>query len=258
MAQRTILSLLLVCSILSTLAVPRVISQNAVTSYQTSATSLTSTIYSTTLSSSEASEPIHFFLTPGDYDSRVGSFTLGYTEATNIRYFGDLEDYPCLFYDYFLLNATSGHTIRIHFQLSMVDRRIDLLILNSQQFWSFEHTNCGWGLRSSMLHVFASSSNVDWSVPESGQYALIFATPVFYGGQVYCSAQEYSTIIQSDTTASTVTSVFEVTYPVLFTPTVTQSIITSPTSANVLLNWLPVILILIVGLGIALLLRSRL
>ena len=240
------------------MATPRVVSQNVVTSYQVSMTSLTKTIYSTVQTSGEASGQLHYNLTPSDYDSRTGSFTLSFTESTSAGFLGnDFEDYPCLFYDYFLLNATSGHTIHSHFQLSMVDRAIHFLILNPGQFWRFQHSNCGWGLQSSMLHVFAPISDVDWVVPVSGQYALVFATTVFYSGQVYYSAQDYYSVVQSQTSTSTLTSLLEITYNALFTPASTQSVTTSLGSQTRALSWLPVILILGVGLAIVLVLRKR-
>ena len=257
MAHRTTFSILLTCSLLTMLITPRVVSQNVVTSTEVSVTSLTSTMYSTVQTSSLLSQPVHYNLTPSDYDSRTGTFKLSFTESTNTGFIGDFEDYPCLFYDYFLLNATSGHTIHSHFQLSMVGRAITFLILNPQQFWGFEHSNCGWGLASSMLHVYAPSSDFDWVVPASGQYALIFATSVFYSGQVYYSAQDYYSVVQSQTSTSTFTSVFGVPYVALSTPATTQPISSSLGSENEAFSWIPIILILGVGLGIALVLRRR-
>jgi hypothetical protein len=257
LALRIIFSVLLACSLLVAINVPQVVTQSIVTSYQYATTSLTTTMYSTSLMTNETSRQVSYVLTPGDYNSRTDSFTLSFTETTNIRYFADLDDYPCLFYDYFLFNATSGHTIRSHFQLSMVGRGIDFLILNSWQFWSFEHSNCGRGLGSSMLHVFAPSSSVDWLVPETGEYALVFASPVFYGGQIYFSAQDYSAIVQSETATSTLTSIFQNTQSILSTLP-TQPITTSVGGANTGISWFAAILLVTVGVGIILLvLRKR-
>lgn len=257
MTRQTIVSLLLACSLLIAFGSPHVASQTAVTSYQASMTSLTATAYSTFTSSSQVSEMIHYDLTPSDYNNRTGSFKLSFTDLTSSNLYGEFEDYPCLMYDYFLLNTTSGHTFRFHIQLSMEGRQIGFLILNRAQFYQFQHSNCGWGLTSSMLHVFGPSLNVVWVAPETGKYALVFATPVFYSGQVYYSAQEYSTVVQTQTSAATSTSIFEVTYMVLSTQTPTQTSTTLTGSGNSALQWLPVILILGLGVCIAVLLRRR-
>ena len=219
-------------------------------------TSLTTTMYSTIMTSSETSGMVRYDLTPGDFDNRTGSFTLSFTVLDSTNFYGEWGDRPCLFYDYFLLNATSDHTIHFHFQLSMEGRAIGFLILTPGQFWEFEHSNCGWGLTSSILHVYGSSLNVDWVVPVSGQYVLVFATPVFYGGRVTYFAQESSTVVQNQTSTFTATSVLEVTYTVLSTSTSAQPLTTTNGSGNAL-QWLPAILILGVGVCIALLLRRR-
>ena len=141
----------------------------------------------------------------------------------------------------------------------MEGRAIDFLILNPGQFWKFEHSNCGWGLTNPILHVYGSSLNVDWVVPESGQYALVFATPVFYGGQVYYFAQEYSTVVQNQTSASTATSIFEVTYTILSTTTSAQSLRTNVNRFRECLpfNGCSCNLDTGIGVGIALMLRRR-
>ena len=257
--HKTLINLLLSCALLTILAAPHVASQSVTTSYQYSTTSLTSTISSTISTSTQMWMPAQFDLTPGDYDYRTGTFSLSYTEASGARLFQNLQDYPCLFYDYFLLSAKSGHTIHFRIQLSMPERGVDLLILTPSQFWEFQHSNCGWGLKSSILEGIVSFSTVDWIVPATGQYAVVFATPIFYGGQIYCSAQDSFTTVQTAVTASTVTSTFEVTNTVLSTQPSTQSPTTSLSSETSSLIWLPVIviLILLVLIGIVLVARKR-
>jgi len=251
LAHKSIFSLLLLCALLTTLVAPHVVGQNVVTSYQHSMTSLTSTIYSTVSTSTQMWKPAQFDLTPSDYDYRTGIFSLSYTEISGAGVFQNLDDYPCLFYDYFLLSAKASHTIRFQIQLSMVDRRVDLLILTPSQFWEFQHSNCGWGLKSSVLGGFVSFSTVDWAVPVTGQYAVVFATPIFYGGQIYCSAQDFFTTVQTQAATSTITSIFEVTNTVLTTQPSPQSPTTSFSPENSNMNWVPVIVILIVGVLIA-------
>ena len=259
MAPKTVINLLLCFALLTTLVVPHAVGQSVITSYQYSMTSLTSTIYSTISTSSQMWTPAQFDLTPGDYNYQTGTFSLSYTEASGARLFQNHEDYPCLFYDYFLLDAKSGHTIRFQIQLSMVERGVDLLILTPSQFWEFQHSNCGWGLKSAILEGIVSFSTVDWTVPVTGQYAVVFATPIFYGGEIFCSAQDSYTAVQTKAATSTITSIFEVTNTVLSTQPSTQSLTASLSPQNSNLNWLLVIAILVGGIsiGTVVLLRKR-
>jgi hypothetical protein len=261
MASKTMLSLLLACSVLVTLVTPQLaMSQTVITSSQYSASSSTVTAYSTIMTTSTSSQAAQYKLTPSNYDRGTGSFILGYTEeASGSPLSFDVQDYPCLFYDYFLLNATAGHIIRGHFELSMVGRAIDFFILNRGQFYSFTHSNCGYGLRSSMLHGYGPSYNMDWVVPESGEYALVFVSRIFYGGYVSYSAEDYAPTAQNETVAYTSTSVIENTNLVFLTqtPAVTSSP-TSLSSENAFITWLPAALIVIAGIVImGLLLRKR-
>ena len=257
--HRFLVSLLVVCSLLTTVTVPSVVGQSVVTSYQYSTASLISTVYTPISTSSQVWTPAQFDLTPGDYDPRTGSFSLSFTVDSGGNGFYQNYGYPCLFYDYFLLSAKSGHTIRFEIQLSMVERAIDLLILTPSQFWEFEHSNCGWGLKSSILQGMVSVSVVDWPVPATGQYAVVFATPIFYGGQIRCSAQDFFPTSQTQTVASTVTSIYEITETVLSTQISTQSITTPYSSESPSLSWVAVIVVVIVGLvfGLVMVLRKR-
>ena len=254
MTSKTMLSLLLACSVLVTLVTPQlVVSQTVITSSQYSTSSSTVTAYSTILTTATSSQSAQYDLTPSGYDKRTGSFSLGYTVGASGGRFGFDVDYSCLFYDYFLLNATAGHIIRGHFELSMVGRGIIFLILNQGQFYSFEHSNCGYGLRSSMLRVYGPSYNVEWVVPESGEYALVFVSRIFYGGYVSYSAEDYAPTVQSETVAYTSTSIIENTNLVFSTQTpAVTSTPTSFSSENAFMNWLPAALVVIAGAGIIL------
>ena len=255
------LSLLLACSVFVMLTTPQLgMSQTVITSSQYSTSSSTVTGYSTIMTTATSSQAAHYRLAPSSFDMGTGSFSLGYTvEASSSPLNFGVEDYPCLFYDYFLLNATAGHTIRGHFELSMVGRAIDFFILNPGQFYSFTHSNCGYGLRSSMYHGYGPSFNLDWVVPESGEYALVFVSRIFYGGSVSYFAEDYAPTAQSETVAYTSTTVIENTNLVFLTQT--PAITSTPASLgseNVLLNWLPAVLIVIAGIVImGLLLRKR-
>jgi len=104
-----------------------------------------------------------------------------------------------------------------------------------------------------------STSVVDWTVPATGQYAVVFATPIFYGGQIRCSAQDFFSTSQTQTVASNATSIYEITETVLSTQTSAQSVTTpfSPESTN--LSSFTVTVVVIAGLvfGIIIVLRKR-
>ena len=55
------------------------------------------------------------------------------------------------------------------------------------------------------MHVFASSYDLDWIVPQSSEYALLFVSRGFYGGTIYIKTQVYSTFIQSQPETYTTT-----------------------------------------------------
>jgi hypothetical protein len=118
----------------------------------------------------------------------------------------DWEDYPCLYYDYFLFNATAGHEIRGHFELSEKDVRIHFFILSQSQIRNFG--NCGNGNWSWEVHAFASSYNFDWMVPESGVYAFMFFSREFYGGSIHLSVQDYNVVSQSLTESFTTSATY--------------------------------------------------
>jgi hypothetical protein len=90
---------------------------------------------------------------------------------------------PCLYYDYFLLNAAQGSELIGQFDLLMPGRAIHFFILYQAQFRGFEGSNCYWNW-SWELHAYAASYGFDWVVPQTGEYALLFLSTTFYGGTI--------------------------------------------------------------------------
>ena len=204
------LSLLLGCSLFAILTIiPEAASQTVITSYQYSTASLTTTIYSTALTTGTSSRAVPYVSTPSDYNEAAGSFSLGQTNFRTILNYGMGEDFPCLYYDSLVFNATRGHVIQINFELSMPGRRLTFLIMNSAQYWSFEHTNCFYNAPSALLKVFAPAYTASWTVPGNGYYAFVFLSHVFYGGQVNLSIKDYASYTQSETVTYTSTSMLE-------------------------------------------------
>jgi len=169
--------------------------------------SLTTTVYSTIDSTSTSTLPMQYQSTPFDYNYQTGYFSLYQIETTPTN--NGVVDYPCFYYDYFLINATAGHEIRGHFELTQPWRAIHFFILSYSQFNPPRNFGwCGYGNWSWYLHVFAPSYNFDWVVPESGVYALLFLSNAFYGGSIHLTAQDYSTTVQSSMETSTTTTIY--------------------------------------------------
>jgi hypothetical protein len=162
------------------------------------------TVYSTIEAASTITLPMQYELTPFDYSYQTGSFSLNQMD-TIPRDFG-LIDYPCLYYDYFLFNATAGHEIHVHFELTENGRSIDFFILSSSQLSNLGY--CGYGNWSWDVHTFASSYDLDWVVPKSDVYAFLFLSRGFYGGSIRITAQDYSITLQSSTETSMTTTTY--------------------------------------------------
>jgi len=206
--SRRLLNLLLVCSVLIPLALPQLTSGQTVTetSIQYFTSSSATTVYSTIETTSTSTLPIHYELTPSDYSYQTGTFSLNQMDTTLVRISIGWEDFPCLYYDYFLLNATAGHEIRGHFELTERSRSIHFFILSYSQLQHFG--NCGNGNWNWDLHTFASSYDLDWVVPKSGVYAFLFLSREFYGGSIQITAQDYSTTLQTSTETLTTTTTY--------------------------------------------------
>jgi hypothetical protein len=164
------------------------------------------------------------------------------------------EDYPCLFFDYFLLNATAGQEIRGHFELNMQDRAVYFFILNQDQLRRFLGLNCAYGWNgSSELNVFSASYDLNWVVPVSGVYALLFLSTTFYGGSVYFTAQAYSTTVESSTQTYMTTTVHTLeSSQITFSTMSPQNVTTMSSQSPSISNLVPFILIVVIGLVVCL------
>lgn len=205
-SYRILLSVLLICSILTPLTISQTVIGQTMTATSTSTryftSSLTSTAYSTFQINSTVTQPLRYEIRPFDYNYETKTFSLNQMDTIPTQL--DFEDYPCLYYDYFVFNATAGHEIRGHFDLSVQGSRLNFFILSRSQFQNFG--NCGFGKWTWSLHVFASSFDFNWVVPESGLYVFLFSLREFYGGTIHLTTQDLSTTIQSSTETFTATS----------------------------------------------------
>jgi len=164
---------------------------------------------------------------------------------------------PCLYYDSFVFNATQGHVIQINFELSTPGRRLMFLIMNSAQYWSFEHTNCLYSPPSALLQVYAPAYAGNWTVPQTGYYAYVFLSHGFYGGQITLLTQQYAPFTQSETVTYTSTSMLEYTNTIFSTEAPAPTQTTSSANAFTLPVWLPIVLVIAVAVGIILVFRKH-
>jgi len=106
--------------------------------------------------------------------------------------------YACLYYDYFLLTAVKGSEVKGHLETAK-GLPIRFYILNQAQLYGFKHAACynsdSWGWQVS---TYSDSYDIDFVVPQSGQYALLFACPRWYCYEpVSISANVYTSNVQT-------------------------------------------------------------
>ena len=253
MTNASVLVVLLVCSILIPLSFPQLTLGQTVTTENVQYSSTALTLYSTSQLTATTSQAVRYEVTPYGYNYQTGSFLIDQTEFTT-RPLG--QDYPCLFFDYFLLNATVGQEFRGHFESSMQGRSVYFFILNQEQLRRFLGLNCAstWD-GSSELHVFSGSYDLDWIVPASGVYALLFLSRTFYGGPIYFTAQAYSTTVQSSTHTYTTITTYTLASSQITLPTISPQNVTSQSTSSSYL--VPFVLIVMVGLVVCVSLLRR-
>ncbi len=199
-------AVLLACSILIPFISNQIVpaQTNTTTSTQSSTTNLTTAMVSISQQNVTLTQPIRYLVTPYQYDYQTGRFVIWQTEDTSGSGGGD---YSCLYFEYFLFNATGSQVIRGHYELLMTGRSIYFLILNLDQFRRFSQSYClyGWD-GAAELHVYAPAYDLDWSVPQTGEYAFVFFTTIFYGGYIQFKTQSYTTTFSNSTITYTTTT----------------------------------------------------
>ena len=181
------------------------------------------TVYSTIqTTNSHAQSPVYLVM-PANYNNKTGSFSLSQVEwvssGSSSRNGG--SDNGCRYYDYFLINATAGQEIRGHFEVvkshyEAVVRSMDIFILTKNQLQVFKDTICGNGIWPSLMDVSAPSFDLDWIVPQSGEYALLFFSrdPYFYYNfyreYLYFEAKVYSSTVQTSSVSYTSTRTYTI------------------------------------------------
>ncbi len=212
MRMHRLLIMLLLASSVLTLSAPQLAASqtNTETITQYSSGTTTTTVYSTSYMTATNTGILHYQQRPGDYSNRTSSFTLGqYDEMIIINQPQPIPDEPrdyiCLYYDYFVFNVEALQEVRGHFDTS---KPVNFYIMSIAQLNSFERSLCGYGGWNPDANVFASSYDLDWIAPQSGQYVFLFASHRPYGSDITISfsARTHSTTVQTTTLSHTVTS----------------------------------------------------
>ena len=207
MRSKRLVAILLVCSILVPLTTIAqiVLGQTLTTTrVQSSTTNLTTVIVSISQRNIAFTQPIRYIVTPYQYDNQSGRFVIWQTEDTSGP---GGEDISCLYFEYFLFNATGRQEIQGHYELLMPGRSIYFYVLNLDQFRRLRQSYCLYGWNGAAeLHVYAPSYDLDWLVPQTGEYAFVFLSSIFYGGYIEFKAESYTTTTLNSTITDTMTS----------------------------------------------------
>jgi len=254
---RILLSLLLVSSILLSFNGPGASSQalTTLTSTRNITSSTVITTYSTIQNTSTTQELIHYALWPYDYDNLTHTFSLWQMNTMSVQRFGIEVDIPCLYYDYFVFNATAGQEIKGQFTTEQ-GRPVGFYVLNSAQFRRFGYSGCAIGNWAWDVYAFGPSYDLNWRVPESGRYVFLFLSGPFYGGHIHFTAQAYSTVESTSLSTFMITSIYTLQSNEILLSTQTATSIPNSTPTNHLFT-VAILIIAILILAVSFFLKAR-
>ena len=240
---RILVSLLLVSSLLLLFNSPGASSQalTTLTITRNITSSTVTTTYSTIQSSFTTQELIHYVLWPYDYDNLTDTFSLWQVKTRFVQWYEQEIYFPCLYYDYFVFNATAGQQIKGQFTTEQ-GRSVGFYVLNPAQFWQFGYSGCTIGNLTWEAYVFGPTGDLDWHVPESGRYVFLFLSGPFYGGHIHFTAQAYSTVESTSLSTYMITSMYTLQSSEILLSTQTATSIPTSTPTNALF---PVIILIV-------------
>jgi len=119
-----------------------------------------------------------FIQSPPNYNNNAGSFTL---DRTLIGPNG----VPCTYYTYFEFNAYAGQQLQA--RLWTPGETISYIVIPQNLVPILQQMGCGYAQSGpqSQAHSFNSQVTLNWTVPQTGQYVIIFYSLTPYSGPVY-------------------------------------------------------------------------
>ena len=115
---------------------------------------------------------------PQNYNSNAGSFTLDQT-------LNGENDLPCAYYTYFEFNANSGQQFQA--RLWTPGATINYVVVPESLLSTLQQMGCSYASSGTHNQVQSFNSQIvlNWSAPQTGQYAIIFYSLTPYSGPVY-------------------------------------------------------------------------
>jgi len=116
---------------------------------------------------------------PPNYNSNVGSFTLDQTLTGQ-------NDLPCAYYTYFEFNANGGQQFQARLWTSSA-QAVNYVIVPQSLLATLQQMGCGYASSGTHNQVqsFSSQISLNWTAPQTGQYAIIFYSLTPYNGPIY-------------------------------------------------------------------------
>jgi hypothetical protein len=112
---------------------------------------------------------------PPNYNSNVGSFTLDQSLDTP-------NGVPCVYYADFQFNANAGQSLQA--KLWTQGTSINYVIVPLSLFQSLQQAGCSHAA-GNQQQTFNSQISLNWTAPQTGQYAIVFYSFVPYTGPIY-------------------------------------------------------------------------
>jgi hypothetical protein len=188
--------------------------QTAVTETSTGFATSTISGLSQALVTATVTQPIHYDAAPPSYNIQSDSFFL---DQVKMKIHGHLHNvhmvnplleidvYPCLHYEYFLFSAVASQQVFVHFEAPNI---VSFYIMNPRQLDYVDNYACNNGSWPSPVRTVALSSDLNWTVPQSGQYAFVFAGRDIY--PIRFTAYTLSTAIESTTQTYATTTTYQI------------------------------------------------
>ena len=200
------------------LTVPETYSQTitTVTSMQYATSSYVTTWYSSIQTTTTSTRSVRYDYTPYGYNNQTRSFSLNQFKETTAKEYDESDvEVPCVYYDYFLLNATRGHEIRGHFEAydrppyAVMAAPVYFYILSLDQLRRFNSSYCGSDHGS--LEGTHMRLHMTWIglCSRVGSMRYCFSAPDLpYYGTISLTANDYVRTVQGSSIAYTTTSTY--------------------------------------------------